>query len=66
MPCPDHASDDAWSDFVWMSNNTAGVVLEWWCHIATAYWFIAERNTVTDEILKTYPTSEYFTGQKDI
>lgn len=66
MPCPEHASDDEWSDFVWMSSNTAGVVLEWWCHIATSYWFIAERNTVTDEILKTYPTSEYFTGQKDL
>ena len=65
MPSPKHTGDDEWSDFVWLSNNTAGVVLEWWCHVATAYWFIAERNTVTDEILKTYPTSEYFAGRED-
>ncbi len=26
----------------------------------TSFWFIAERNTVTDEILKTYPAGELF------
>ena len=61
MPNPNKLSDEQWADFMWMSNNTAGVVREWWCHAATSYWFIAERNTVTDEILKTYPASEVFT-----
>ncbi len=60
MPDPDSASDADWADHVWMSNNTAGVVREWWCHVPTSYWFIAERNTVTDEILRTYPASELF------
>ena len=41
-------------------NNEAGVVREWWCHVPTSFWFIAERNTVTDEILKTYPAGDVF------
>ena len=36
------------------------MVREWWCHVPTSFWFIAERNTVTDEILKTYPAGELF------
>ena len=65
MPNPSAVSDDEWADFMWLSNNTAGVVCEWWCHVATAYWFIAERNTVTDEILKTYPASEVYSKRVD-
>ena len=61
MPNPNDLSDEQWADFMWMSNNTAGVVREWWCHTATSYWFIAERNTITDEIIKTYPTNKVFT-----
>ena len=48
-----------------MANNTAGVVREWWCHAATNFWFIAERNTVTDEILRTYSASEIFTVRRE-
>ena len=65
MPNPNELSDEQWADFIWMSNNTAGVVREWWCHTATSYWFIAERNTVTDEILKSYPANEVFTDRVD-
>ena len=61
LPNPNDLSDEQWADFMWMSNNTAGVVREWWCHTATSYWFIAERNTITDEIIKTYPTNKVFT-----
>ena len=59
-PDPNRCSDEEWTEFVWMEENRAGVVREWWCHVATAYWFIAERNTVTDEILATYPASQIF------
>ena len=65
MPNPNELSDEQWADFMWMSNNTAGVVREWWCHTATSYWFIAERNTITDEILKTYPASDVFTERME-
>ena len=57
--------DRAWADFVFNENNTAGVVREWWLHVATAYWFIAERDTRTDKILRTYPASELFRERVD-
>jgi len=65
MPEPNQTGNDDWAAYIWMSNNTAGVVREWWCHTATNYWFIAERNTVTDEILKTYPPGEVFKQRRD-
>lgn len=60
MPDPVQASDAEWGDYVFLRENAAGVVREWWCHTPTAFWFIAERNTLTDEILRTYPASELF------
>ena len=59
-PEPNHCSDEAWADYVFMLDNRKGVVREWWFHVPTAYWFIAERDTRTDEILRTYPPSEVF------
>ena len=60
MPDPSRTDDQAWADYVWMHDNTAGVVTEWWCHMPSSYWFLADRNTVTDEILRTYPASERY------
>jgi sarcosine oxidase, subunit delta len=37
-----------------------GVAREWWFHMPTSYWFIAERNLATDEIVRTYPASDLF------
>lgn len=59
LPGPE-CSRDAWVDYVYLENNRAGVVREWWYHTPTAYWFIAERDTRTDEILGTWPASEMF------
>ncbi len=64
-PDPNRCSDREWTEFVWMEENLAGVVREWWCHVATSYWFIAERNTVTDEILATYPADRVFSERVD-
>ncbi len=33
---------------------------EWWLHAPTNTWFIADRNTVTDEILATMTVDAYF------
>ena len=63
MPDPATASDAEWAQHVFLQDNAAGVVREWWCHVATAYWFIAERDTRTDTILKTYPAAEVFTDR---
>ena len=59
-PDPNRCSDEEWTEFVWLEENLAGVVREWWCHVATSYWFIAERDTVADEILATYPADRVF------
>jgi sarcosine oxidase subunit delta len=59
MPAADVSARE-WADYVFIENNTAGVVREWWCHVPTSFWFIAERNTVSDEITRTYPASEVF------
>jgi sarcosine oxidase subunit delta len=65
MPEPNRTTDTDWADYLWMSSNDIGIVREWWCHVPTAYWFIAERHTVTDEILRTYPASEIFKDRVD-
>ena len=60
MPDQNHCSDLEWADYVFNCNNIAGIVREWWMHAPSSYWFIAERNTITDEILKTYDPKELF------
>lgn len=62
MPDPKAASTKQWAEYVFFHDNSAGVVTEWWCHTATSYWFLAERNTITDEIVRTFPPSEIFAG----
>ncbi len=60
-PDPNTSSDAEWADYVFLRENKAGVVREWWMHVPTSYWFIAERDTRTNEIKRTYPSSEIFT-----
>jgi sarcosine oxidase, subunit delta len=53
-------TDEQWADYVFNSRNEAGVVKEWWMHTASSYWFIAERNTASDDILRTFDPAELF------
>lgn len=55
MPDPDLCSDAQWADYVWNRNGSPGTKREWWCHIASGYWFIAERDTLRDVVIATYP-----------
>lgn len=59
MPHPADGSDAEWASYVFMRRNPRGVVAEWWCHVPSAYWFIAERHTGTDEVLGTWPYEEW-------
>lgn len=54
MPNPQTADDATWADYVFNRNGTPGIRQECWCHTLSNTWFIAERNTKTDEILRTY------------
>ncbi len=48
------ASDAGWARYIFHGPNPQGVLREWWCHTPTGFFFIAERNTVSDEIILTY------------
>ena len=50
----EECSDRQWAEYVWSRENRADVVREWWCHLPSGYWFIAERDTRSDQILRTY------------
>ena len=63
MPDPDEASAKQWSNYIFYHHNDIAVVTEWWCHTATSYWFIVQRHTMTDEIVKTFDSSELFPKQ---
>ena len=64
MPDTAAGSDAAWVDYLFMENNTAGVIYEWWCHVPTTYWFVARRDTRSEEILETMTVAE-FSGAAD-
>jgi len=59
-------SDGEWSEYVFMENNIAGEVCEWWIHTPSSFWFIVRRDTRSEEILETYTVDEFFlrTDQK--
>jgi sarcosine oxidase, subunit delta len=65
MPNPTTCSDREWSAYLFIEENTKGLVKEWWMHAASSYWFIAERNTETNEIIRTFPASELYTQRVD-
>jgi sarcosine oxidase subunit delta len=54
MPDPDFCTDAQWTDYVFNRNGSPGIKREWWCHIASGYWFIVERDTALDVVIETY------------
>lgn len=64
MPDPATATDAQWTEYLFLEDNTAGEITEWWLHAPTNYWFIARRNTITDEILETMTYDAFLARQK--
>ncbi len=64
MPNADTTTDKVWADYVFNRNNVPGIKKEWWFHSPSSTWFIAERNTITDEVLKTYLFSIQSEGEQ--
>lgn len=62
MPAVDAAVRE-WADYVFIEKNTRGLVQEWWIHLPTSFWFIAERDTVTNEVICTYAADQVFTDR---
>ena len=56
---PSALDDGEWSEFLFYRKNIKGVLAERWNHVhGCQRWFNAIRNSVTDEILATYPNGE--------
>ena len=53
-PDPELAGDALWADYVFNRDSVPGIRQEWWCHTPSGVWFVAERDTATDTIRRTY------------
>lgn len=61
---PASVSDAEWAAFLYMRANPKGIHAERWRHVhGCGRFFNALRNTVTDQILRTYPAG---TGRPDL
>jgi sarcosine oxidase subunit delta len=47
-------SDAEWSSYVFNRTGSPGAKYEWWCHIASGFWFVALRDTTRDIVIATY------------
>lgn len=59
---PDKASDAEWSRHLFRAENRKGRVIEWWRHVPSNYFFLAERDIVTNEVIRTFDTAELQTS----
>jgi sarcosine oxidase subunit delta len=57
-PDPAACTDALWAEYVFNRNGSPGVKREWWCHIPSNCWFIAERDTAADRVLRTWLVGE--------
>ncbi len=53
-PDPAAAADAEWAHYIFHAPNPDGVLREWWCHTPTNFFFVAERDTVTDRVIRTF------------
>jgi len=54
MPDPNRVDDATWADYVFHRAGEPHVKSEWWYHVPSGVWFIAERDNRSDEIMRTY------------
>ena len=54
MPDPAKATDKQWAEYVFNRAGEPGIKKEWWYHLASGTWFVAERDTLRDEFIRTY------------
>lgn len=55
---PQGCSDEQWADYLFMRTNPKGLHLERWFCDGCRCWFNACRDTVTHEIIASYPMGE--------
>ena len=59
MPSSTHGSKQLWARYLFLAENKAGIVDEWWLHTPSSMWFVARRDTTSDEILQTWTIEDY-------
>ncbi len=53
-PDPEKCTDTEWAAYVHYRDGAPGDKKEWWYHTPSGTWFITERNTLTDRVIRTY------------
>ena len=62
---PQAVSDREWAEYLFYRDNPKGVHCERWAHSwGCRQWFTVERDTVSHEILATYPMAGTQTGPR--
>jgi sarcosine oxidase, subunit delta len=65
-PDPQHCSDLEWSEYVFNRSGSPGVKYEWWCHIASGFWFVVLRDTLRDSVLESYSAEAFRKGLPEV
>lgn len=58
MPDPDSVDNRAWAAWVFHRDGAPGLKRELWYHTPSGLWFMAERDTLTDEFQRVVTLSE--------
>ena len=56
-PDPETTSDQDWARHLFCADNSTGVILEWWRHVPSNYFFLAERHATTNDVIRTFDPS---------
>lgn len=54
----DTASKEPWGEYVFNRSGEPGVLREWWYHRPSGQWYVFERDTIADEIIRLIQLSE--------
>jgi len=49
---PLDADETTWAEYVFNRQGAPGVLREWWYHRPTGRWYVMERNTLKDEVIR--------------
>ncbi len=55
---PQALSDREWARHLFRAENRPGLMLEWWRHTPSNTVFLAERDTMTNAVTRTFEPSE--------
>jgi sarcosine oxidase subunit delta len=53
-PDPEATTDAGWALQLFRAENRRGVVVEWWRHVPSNFFFLAERDLVSNKIVRTF------------